>query len=264
MAHLIKKSVLMMIIIVSFIYAGDIEKLISEAKQLTKTGYYQFDKALFMKAKGLCERVLSNAPENSDALYYLTYSQFRLLNIMMANKETDGFTELFESTRENANKLCKSGKFRSEGKVLLAGANIYKLSTNPMLGITLAPTINSQIAEAIEEDNNNPRAYLLRGTMSYNTPKMFGGSVEKAQEDFQKALELYTNENDKGLTPSWGRYETMAWLGKSYVKLGQPDKAIEIYETALKENPNFSWIKYVLLPQVKKSGKSNSENVKIN
>jgi cytochrome c-type biogenesis protein CcmH/NrfG len=45
--------------------------------------------------------------------------------------------------------------------------------------------------------------------------------------------------------------DTMAFLGQAWAKKGDRAKAIAAYENALKAEPNFSWVKYVLLPKVK-------------
>lgn len=260
MKQIIQKIFILILLSVSLLSANDAKKLLSEAKQLTEVGIYKFDKVSFMKAIAICERVLSAEPDNDYALYYLTFSQYKLLNIKMAKKDDTGADELYEKAKSNAEKIAEISGFESEGNVLLAGINLYKLSTSPVLGITLAPAINSQLDDAIEINENNPRAYMLRGTMSYHTPKMFGGSIENAKDDFIKAFELYEKEDKNSLAPTWGKYETMAWLGQAYVKLDKKDKAIEIYEKAIKENPDFGWIKYKLLPAIKKSESTTTKN----
>ena len=51
----------------------------------------------------------------------------------------------------------------------------------------------------------------------------------------------------------WLYLDTYAWLGIALNKQGQKEKAKEVFEEVLIIEPDFSWVKYSLLPGLDKS-----------
>ena len=82
---------------------------------------------------------------------------------------------------------------------------------------------------------------------------MWGGDLDEAIAAYEKAIQLYES-NPAALQFNWMYLDTMAFLGQALAKKGQSEKAIAIYEKALKAEPEFGWVKFVLLPKAK-SGK---------
>ena len=84
------------------------------------------------------------------------------------------------------------------------------------------------------------------------TPEMWGGDLKEAIQAFEKSIALYeANPND--LPFNWFYLDTLAFQGQAYLKDGQRAKAISTYEKALKVEPEFAWVKNVLLPKAQKS-----------
>jgi cytochrome c-type biogenesis protein CcmH/NrfG len=52
--------------------------------------------------------------------------------------------------------------------------------------------------------------------------------------------------------PFLGRAEAYAWLGQVLQKENKPSEALAAYNKALALEPNYAWVKYGLLPSVKK------------
>ena len=228
----------------------EINKMVKEAKKITEDSYFTFQKGDFLKASGICERVLSQDKNNPHALYYLGYSQYRLLNIAMVANNKKELEELLDKAVKNANNLAEYENYKSEANVLLAGIHMMELTLNPNEAMTLSQVIHGYLDKALAEDENNPRAYLIRGTMIFNTPEAFGGGAKNAVNLLQNSINLFEKEKDKNLMPSWGKLEAMAWLGRAYQANKEYGKAKEIFQKTLEEEPNFSWVKYNLLPSL--------------
>ena len=79
---------------------------------------------------------------------------------------------------------------------------------------------------------------------------MFGGDIHEAIKHYEHAIQLY-EEND--LTNDWIYLDALAWLGIAYSKTDQLEKAKATFEKALSVEPEFTWVKNNLLPNLKKS-----------
>ena len=83
---------------------------------------------------------------------------------------------------------------------------------------------------------------------------MFGGSREKGLQGFQRAAELFAQEEPTDpIQPAWGHREAYAWLGIAYQNRGELESARAAFEKALEIDPDFGWVKYWLLPGLEKA-----------
>ena len=75
---------------------------------------------------------------------------------------------------------------------LFYGINTGRLGQTK--GITqsarLLPEVREAVQKTLELDPAMPAAYALAGTVDYEVPALFGGSMERAEERFRKGLEL--------------------------------------------------------------------------
>src|SRR5699024_257665 len=98
---------------------------------------------------------------------------------------------------------------------------------------------------------DNPRVHMINAIGLLKKPSMFGGSTEGAIKEFKKAAELFESfEPANKMMPDWGHAENYAWLGQAYEQNEQLKEAKTAYNEALKTDPNYGWVKYVLMPQL--------------
>lgn len=72
---------------------------------------------------------------------------------------------------------------------------------------------NKNLEQAKSIDPSNPRIYYIQAISTYYTPKMFGGGAKKAKPLFEKAKELFPNQNKSSiLIPFWGERQTEEYL----------------------------------------------------
>ena len=80
-------------------------------------------------------------------------------------------------------------------------------------------------------------------------PENLGGSKEIGIRHYLKALELmemnkvYTDKN-------WNYLNLLAAIGRAYEETGDYEKAAYYYRKALEAEPDFSWVKNELLPNL--------------
>lgn len=239
-------------------YSG-VTSLIKKAKETSKEAFVKYDANLYKQSIGLCERALSAEPQNALAKYYLAYNQYRLLIMPAKNTDENLFDIYFDKAVQNAKSINNQKGFESEANTLLAAIYMMKLGKNKSEAPALAQKVYALLGKAQAYDSLNPRIYLVKGIMLFHTPKMFGGSAQKALDNFNKAIPLFKKKTGNSI--EWGFLETLAWKGQALTKLNKPEKAKEVYNKALKTEPGFSWVKYMLLPAlIKQKTKPVSEN----
>lgn len=110
----------------------------------------------------------------------------------------------------------------------IAGGNI-------LIGMKYGKCALDEVNKAIQLDPKNPLGYLGRGVGNYYLPAQFGGGVEKAIPDFQKAIDM-----DPKLA------EAHLWLGVALRKANRNAEARKAFEKSLQLNPNRVWAKQQL------------------
>ncbi len=227
--------------------------LLKKGNNLIYKGLITYNVNIIISASDEFKSILNSDSMNSIALYGLTFSEYKLLEMSMMKGSGELPDSLYHTAINNAKKLTVEPGYSSEGKTLLAAIYMMKIATSPMSAVTLSPKINGLLDEAESLNPRNPEAYMIRGMMKYNTPEMFGGSYTDAVKNFSKAEELFENSADSIIVnKNWGKLEALAWLGKSYEKLNRPDAAKFVYKKALSLEPDFTWIKFNLLPNLEK------------
>jgi len=216
-------------------------------------GSNHHNKAQLLEGRGMLERIHLSNPDDVLPLYYLTYAEYELIRFGMIEQESGLYEKFVDATVNHAKEVLKRRPEWSEGLALLANIYGIQITQSWIKGATLGPEANELAERAVKSDSTNPRAWLVHGIMKFNTPAFFGGSVEQALVDFQRAMELFDHPvQSESLNPSWGYIETFAWLGKAFEKTEDPNAAIAAYKKALEIDPEFSWVKRVLLPALDK------------
>jgi Flp pilus assembly protein TadD len=103
---------------------------------------------------------------------------------------------------------------------------------------------------AVSLGPNNPRVWLLKGISSFHAPRMFGGGTDKAGRELEKAIQLFATDKPAPPAPAWGLADAYIWLGQVLEKQEKPDSARALYQKALQVEPEYGWVKFVLLPRV--------------
>jgi tetratricopeptide (TPR) repeat protein len=249
----IKKLALFTFILsLAFLFAGQSrlnQDDLLEGIRLAENALKAYDKGLLVQAK----EIFAKEESNTMAFYYQTYCEYKLLEMSLRPGNEDLFDKYYEDAVAHAEQIAAVKEYESEGKTLLAGIYMMKIATSSMSAVTLSPKVHSLLDDAQKSDPGNPRPYIIRGTMKYQTPGIFGGSYEDAAKNFSKAIQLFEKqENVDSLKPHWGYIESLAWLGRSQEKLENYDAAKFAYQKALNVEPNYGWVKYSLLPQLMK------------
>jgi hypothetical protein len=118
----------------------------------------------------------------------------------------------------------------------------------------LVSQIRPLVKQADEMAPDNPRLIWVHGPILWNSPPDRGGGQDKAIQNYQYGLEVYskTKTSDDPLEPSWGKPELMMSLAYSYLNANAADvNAAERYaRNALEIVPYWHYVRDILLPQI--------------
>ena len=89
----------------------------------------------------------------------------------------------------------------------------------------------------------NPRVTLVKAIAAYNTPAMFGGSMQQAKTLASSAIERF---NQPCENICWGEAEAYTWRGLAKQELGDAQGAIEDWQQALQVEKDYGWAKFLL------------------
>lgn len=222
-----------------------------DVKEMTYLAY--LTKNMEMWQKGLeMHRKAYKADQNNASLLGLTLTQYGVLNATVIEKDEDIFDKYEEETIENLEELIDDNKKEGEPKAILSAIYGLKMAYSPWKGIFLGSKSSNLMESATRVSKDSPLVWKLYANSKLYTPENFGGDKVEAAKGFEKAISLY-EQAPENLENNWLYLDALAHLGITYMKLDKPRKAREVFEKALKFEPEFNWVKYVLLPKVAKS-----------
>jgi tetratricopeptide (TPR) repeat protein len=213
----------------------------------------KYDATLWKEAVAIRQEDVNKNPKDVKVRYQLALAQFALISGTMRNRDEDLFDEYYDTLLENLKKITDADKNWAEPYALQSAAYGVKMGYSPMQGMILGSKSNNLIEKAKKLDPNSALAWKVYANSKFFTPEMWGGDLDEAIAGYEKAIQLYESKPET-LAYNWMYLDAMAFLGQALVKKGEHTKALAIYEKALKIEPEFGWVKYSLLPQVK-SGK---------
>ena len=211
-------------------------------------------------ARATFERALTDKSLSAWSHYYIALTDYRIANYLLAQgkKNKDRASEHLKEAAEHLEGATRKDITREDAKMIAAEvyallSSVYgrQISLSGIKGMFLGPKSGNLLKKAEQLAPDNPRVVLSAAIGAFNTPKMWGGSKERAMEGFQRAAELFAREKPTDpIHPVWGHSETYAWLGIAYMDRDEKDSARVAFEKALEIDPDNGWVKYDLLPKV--------------
>jgi len=170
------------------------------------------------------------------ALYALATAYSYAAEVSIEVKDKAKAESFAEDGIEAMKKALESSPNNAEYHRLLGELCGQVIPANPIMGaLKYGQCARDEINKAIDLDSKNALAYVSRGVGNYYLPPQFGGSVDAAIKDFDKAISL-----DPNLAQAY------LWKGIALRKANQRAAARQSLETALKLNPNSLWTKQQL------------------
>jgi len=199
-----------------------------------------------------------NTKPTEHSLYALAYCRYRLASMQMSSADA-GAQEILKLAQLDLEAMLemvpKQSSKAVEAMSLLSGVMGMRIGLDEALGMRLGAQSGRFLAKAEALAPENPRVFLQDGISKYNTPKMWGGSLPKAEVALRKAVAIFAGQPADSPWPDWGYMDALAWLGQALADQGKIDEARAVYQQALAVDPDMGWIRHQLLPALDSAGK---------
>ncbi|MEM6783867.1 MAG: tetratricopeptide repeat protein [Bacteroidota bacterium] len=235
------------------------EQLIVDTRAQLRGAVNLANQAAMQRAEAAFVRATNadDARVQAHAHYYAAMAMSRRLVMLDREEQKDEIVDLIDAAIEHLEQAEELSPDFAEPYALHSSLLGQKVGMKPMLGMLIGPKVGRIMERGKAADPDNPRVVMTEAQSLLFTPKMWGGSKERAMEGFERAITLFeaeaANPPADPLAPQWGHDEAYAWLGLALSELERPDEARVAYEQALVINPSYGWVSRVLLPQVASS-----------
>lgn len=190
------------------------------------------DVALLQKQVADLSAKFAKSPQDASAAYRTAAANGFLAEVLMEKREKKPSASAAEAGIEAARKAVEISPNTSEYHRILGSLCGQIIPANVLAGLKYGRCALDEITKAIELDPKAAVNYLSRGVGNYYLPPSFGGGVELALKDFDKALAIDAKLADAYL-----------WKGIALRKLNRNADAHQALEKALALNPNRIWTK---------------------
>ncbi|MBS0042607.1 hypothetical protein KFE26_09875 [Shewanella sp. M16] len=174
--------------------------------------------------------------------YDKAYANYRLAisaNVMGQKTLASSALSAAQTTLE----ALETSPANAESLALLSSVYGMQIALDNSKGATLGMKSAKAIASAEQLEPQNPRVALLKAIAAYNTPAIFGGSMQNAKTLATTAIERFAQPCDN---ICWGEAEAYTWRGLAKQELGDSQGAIEDWQQAIKVQADYGWAKFLL------------------
>ncbi len=197
--------------------------------------------------KGIIDK-LNAQPQSKEAerLDLLNF-QYGYIAWCMGNKRKDEAEKYIDQADNNIEILEKSAYNLSMVYAYKSALYGYKIGLSVWKAPILGPKSKKYMQMAIKSNPANPYGYIQEGNSLYFMPAAFGGSKKEALRYYLKAKALMENQK-KSTVADWNYLSLLVSIGMTYTELGDLNSAKSTYETILRIEPHFDWVKNKLYP----------------
>jgi tetratricopeptide (TPR) repeat protein len=216
-----------------------------KAKAELQAGVNTWSLELFQSARDRFINCLMKAErENAYILYHIALADYRLVTFYLSSKANEDAGKSLQEAQKYLDKAMAVDPSFGESLALYGFLLGFEIGLHPEKAMTLGMASFDYSARAVEKDPENPRIHLLKGISLFYTPEAYGGGVDNAVDALKRAATLFEKEtvNDP-FKPSWGKEEAYTYLGISYKRKKDIEKAKEMLQKALEINPEFGLAK---------------------
>jgi imidazolonepropionase-like amidohydrolase len=187
---------------------------------------------------GLTARVSSNSTD-AWAFYWLSQVQYAIAESFEIAQDNRQARRSFEASLESARRAAELDDSLSDAHRVIGDA-IGRLIEYKgwQFAASNSQKARKELERALALDASNTMAHLALGQWYFFTPSIFGGNLERALQEFRKALELAHDEHE--------RFLAHVWVGQALAKRNESEKAREHVQQALRIYPNNDWAKWLL------------------
>ncbi|HTM52325.1 MAG TPA: tetratricopeptide repeat protein [Bryobacteraceae bacterium] len=193
------------------------------------------DRASLEKLAAAAGVAAQKAPGDAAAQYQAALANSYLAEVAQELRDKGAVKQAAEAGIQAGERAVALQPERAEYHRLLGTLYGQIVPVNVLAGLKYGKKAQEAIAAALQRDPKLAAAYVSRGVGNYYLPSAFGGGVDLAIRDFQKAIELDPKSD-----------EAYLWLGLAMRKSGRNSEARSAFTKSLELNPNRVWTKQQL------------------
>ncbi|MFT3783992.1 MAG: hypothetical protein QM790_18425 [Nibricoccus sp.] len=249
-------SVLFSIIVSSVAAAGTVP--LAECEANVERAALRMDGALLSAQTSQIDQGVAAAPNDPALRYFRAFAYYAEGCVARTQKDAKKVIERFETAVKELEAI-KDPSWEDEA----AGFQGYIL--NQLIGpkggasaMSLGPKSSALIGKALRRAPGSPRVMFFQGVVLVMTPEMFGGDLDGGIKLLERADAAFEKQPEEALI-HWGHAEALAWLGIAKQKHGDVVGARKAWEHALAIEPEYGWVKYVLLPSLNRTSEKSKK-----
>jgi tetratricopeptide (TPR) repeat protein len=198
------------------------------ALHLLEEGRTTLDDKPLSDARAALTRLAQQHSENALYFYQLARANRYRVEAYAAHGDKRGAERALDDAIANVQQALKLNEKSADAHSLLADLYGRKISFGMAMfaGPKYGPKVQTENRRALELDPNNAAAFASRGRQYLESPKMFGGDVDKSIGDFRTATQLDPKSD-----------ETFVWLAIALRKKGDNVGADQAVREAIRLNP---------------------------
>ena len=193
------------------------------------------DRAALQKTAADSAAAASRQPNDAGLWYRSAVAYSYLAEVSLELRDKNAARTAAEDGINAAQKAVALNGSSAENHRILGTLCGQVIPANTWLGLKYGQCALDEINKAVQLDSKSALAYLSRGIGNYYLPSGFGGGIDKAMADFQKALELNPRLADAHL-----------WIGLAMRKANRNEEAKAEFRKAVELNPRRVWAKQQL------------------
>lgn len=193
---------------------------------------------------------LSSAKSDAFIAELLNY-QYGYIGWCIANGKKEEAGRYLELAWKNVAILEAKGAMLSDVNAYKSALYGYRIGLNNLRAPFAGPKSISCAEKAISLNCSNPNGYIQYANALYFMPESFGGSKTAASDNYLTAQELM-EAKPEDLKENWNYLGLLVTIGKAYLETGDYAAAKRYFEKILKIEPDFTWVRDELYPQLLK------------
>ncbi|WP_165021960.1 tetratricopeptide repeat protein [Dysgonomonas sp. ZJ279] len=178
--------------------------------------------------------------------YYYGYIGYNLG--VKKKKEAAIYVDKMETILDELTKLSPNVADVYAYKAALVG---FKIGLSPYKAPFIGKSSGENAKKALAIDGDNIQGNIEQANVLYYSPSAFGGDKAKAKEYYKKAVSLFEN-NPTLLKQNWLYLSLLTKIAEIQEEEKDFKSAKQTYDKILAKEPNYSYVKNELLPNLKK------------
>jgi tetratricopeptide (TPR) repeat protein len=179
------------------------------------------------------DQLIGKLKNQPNANYHLAQAYSYAAEVAMEQRDKHKAQDYAEAGIPVAQKALDANPNDAKAHRILGELCGQVIPANPLLGgLKYGQCARDEVNKAIQLDGNSAMAYLSRGVGNYYLPPSFGGGVELALKDLDKAISLDPKLSDAYL-----------WKGIALRKVNRNAEAHQAIAKAVQLSPDWIWAK---------------------